>query len=221
MKQQRKEFIIQAHAAACSDWKTKIETEFPKMFKKDGVVAGKWYKSNGFLQEFQGKFGNGSVYGFKRGGSYSSALGFHEGDEHILATDKEVSKALTAEAVKRGFDRSDIKFKLIEGCVGELNERRITSAYQIVYQESEGELVLKTDGTLYTIFKNGIWAEIVEEKPVYEWQYLYNSKTLFGNVCTSGYYTSKKHLKETLGNNITPVYKVKESKRIRKINKTK
>ena len=176
MKQQRKEFIIQAHAAACSDWKAKIEKEFPKLFKKEKekLIVGKWYKSNGFLQEFQGKFGNNSVYGFKRDGSYSSALGFHEGDEHILATDKEVSKALTAEAVKRGFDRSDIKFKLIEGCVGELNKGRITSAYQIVYQASSNSLFSKTAGSLYTIFKNGIWADIIEqEKPVYEWQYSY------------------------------------------------
>ena len=44
MKESRKEFIKKAHSAACSEWKTNIEKEFPKLFKKDALVAGKWYK---------------------------------------------------------------------------------------------------------------------------------------------------------------------------------
>tara|TARA_R110000772_G_scaffold68118_3_gene150890 strand:+ start:970 stop:1632 length:663 start_codon:yes stop_codon:yes gene_type:complete len=220
MKQQRKEFIIQAHSAACSEWKQKIETEFPKLFKKDELIVGQWYKSNGFLRRFNGKYGNGSVYGFRKNGSYDQLLGFHREDTHLPATDKEVSEALIAEAVKRGFDRSDIKFKLIEGCVGEVNERGITSAYEIVYQASSNALVLKTAGSLYTIFKNGIWTEIVEEeKPVYEWQYSFIGTQVEGfkveKAVSSFYYTSKKEFIKRQGH-LTPIKKVKGSKRIRK-----
>lgn len=34
MKKSREEFIIEAHDAACSEWKKRIETEFPKLFEK-------------------------------------------------------------------------------------------------------------------------------------------------------------------------------------------
>lgn len=38
-----KEFIIEAHKAACSDWKKRIESEFPEAFPK-ALQLGKWYK---------------------------------------------------------------------------------------------------------------------------------------------------------------------------------
>ena len=38
MKKGRKDFIKKAHENACSEWKTKIEKEFPKLFK-EGVLA--------------------------------------------------------------------------------------------------------------------------------------------------------------------------------------
>ena len=44
MKTTRKEFIKRAHQSACSEWKEQIEKEFPKLFKKDELVVGKWYK---------------------------------------------------------------------------------------------------------------------------------------------------------------------------------
>jgi len=44
MKESRKDFIKKAHKNACSEWKTNIEKEFPKLFKKDALVVGKWYK---------------------------------------------------------------------------------------------------------------------------------------------------------------------------------
>jgi hypothetical protein len=215
MKQQRKEFIIQAHSAACSDWKTKIEKEFPKLFKKDQLIVGKWYKyddntANALMVWNDSK----ETYGFWSG-EYDENLSFFDEGDKVLATDKEVSKPLIKEAVKRGFDRSDINFKLIEGCVGELNEHRITSACEIVYQASSNALVLKTAGSLYTIFKNGVWAEIIKEKkPVYEWQYVYNS-TWYRNKTTLCHYTSKKEFILT-NQGSKPLHKVKESKRIRK-----
>ena len=46
MKESRKEFIKKAHSAACSEWKTNIEKEFPKLFKEDALEVGRWY--NGY-----------------------------------------------------------------------------------------------------------------------------------------------------------------------------
>jgi hypothetical protein len=205
MKQQRKEFIIQAHAAACSDWKTKIETEFPKMFKKDKLAVGKWYKSNGFLRKFEGKFGNSSVFGFKKDGSYYSSLGFHEEDEHILATDEEVSEALIEEAKRRGYKNGNYK------CISGLKTYEVKDSFFL----DQGELWMGKSGLSNQVFENGVWAEIIEEEnPVYEWQYIYNCP-FDGCSKSTGYYTSKKEFKRLVVT-LPPIKKVKESKRIRK-----
>lgn len=40
----RNEFILEAHKAACSEWKAKIEKEFPKLFPKTVFEVGEWYE---------------------------------------------------------------------------------------------------------------------------------------------------------------------------------
>tara|TARA_R110002153_G_scaffold51953_2_gene145845 strand:+ start:1055 stop:1594 length:540 start_codon:yes stop_codon:yes gene_type:complete len=162
MKESRKDFILELHLEAFPSRKTKIEKEFPKLFKNNGLVVGKWYKTDGFLQIFSGKFGNGCTYGFRRDGVYSASMGFHKNYTHYLATDKEVEQALIKEAKKRGF-KEGVNFKLIEGGVGMLNSTKITKDYEIVYEASRNRLVLERIGILYTILKEGVWATIVEE----------------------------------------------------------
>ena len=44
MKKSTKEFIKRAHESACSEWKTEIEKQWPKLFIKTGLEVGKWYK---------------------------------------------------------------------------------------------------------------------------------------------------------------------------------
>jgi hypothetical protein len=64
------------------------------------------------------------------------------------------------------------------------------------------------------IFKEGLWAEIIKEEPVYEWQYVfYNAAHRpFISIC---FYTSKKEfLKNT--HHLKPIQKIKDTKRIRK-----
>ena len=39
----RKEFIMQAHEAACSEWKKNIEKELPELFPAIKFEVGKWY----------------------------------------------------------------------------------------------------------------------------------------------------------------------------------
>lgn len=243
MKQQRKEFIKQAHSAACSEWKEKIETEFPKLFKKDELIVGKWYKHDEKAFNALMVWGDSEyTYGFWNG-EYKDNLCFRDAFNKVPATDKEVSEALIAEASKRGYKKG-VKFKLIEGVVGKLNESIITSAYEILYQASLNRLVLKSYNDLYTIFRDGVWAEIIEEpvnvlksdlelaalalkemsnafsewkeEPVYEWQYVYLKYGFpYEDIKSSGYYTSKKDFIKRQGH-LTPIKKVKESKRIRK-----
>ena len=163
MKESRKEFIKKAHSAACSEWKTNIEAEFPKLFKEDDLVVGDyWYKNDctlvlicdlGLNVKYipiyesieSNRFGYSGLVCFKR-----------------KATDEEVEQALIKEAKKRGF-KEGVNFKLIEGGVGMLNSTKITKDYEIVYEALRNRLVLERIGILYTILKDGVWATIVEE----------------------------------------------------------
>jgi hypothetical protein len=58
------------------------------------------------------------------------------------------------------------------------------------------------------------YLECKEKNPVYEWQYVHNS-ACYGDTKTVGYYTSKKEFVLT-NQGSKPLWKVKESKRIRK-----
>lgn len=46
MKKSRKEFIKVAHKEACDDWKSKIEKEFPELFKDDFKVGDYFYSTS-------------------------------------------------------------------------------------------------------------------------------------------------------------------------------
>ncbi len=47
MKQKRKDFIIAAHGAACTNWKEDIEKEFPKLFQKTWSIGQIFRLKNG------------------------------------------------------------------------------------------------------------------------------------------------------------------------------
>lgn len=107
MKKSRKEFIIEAHKAACSEWKTKIEKEFPKLFKKEGLQIGKWYKSKrtsciAFVQEVYSK--DFKAYGFDDEMRWTDSCKMWTNDfsSWELATEEEVFDALKKESIKRG-----------------------------------------------------------------------------------------------------------------------
>jgi hypothetical protein len=220
MKKQRKEFIKQAHSAACSEWKEKIETEFPKLFKKDELVVGKWYKyddvANWKVFITSNVPHNARGYGFNtvcQWMEYCNAGNSCELVGLIPATDKEVSEALIAEASKRGFKKGvTIKSQWINGSD---NTEKLTSDDVCINRNFQMSCWGKHG--YYTIFKNGIWAEIIEE-PVYEWQYSFSGHRVGGfkvEGVSSFYYTSKKEFIKRQSH-LTPIKKVKESKRIRK-----
>jgi len=171
MKESRKEFIKKAHSAACSEWKEKIEKEFPKLFKKDALEVGRWYKSRDNHGEYLMVWNNSEeTYGFW-GNEYRDDLSFYIISNKIPATDKEVEEALIKEAKKRGFFNIGNTFK---SCFDDNNEARTIGKYDsstdIGYYYDEVHNELRSNGlNTYEkfcsnplIYEKGKWATIVE-----------------------------------------------------------
>jgi hypothetical protein len=153
MKERTKDLIKELHECVNYNRSLEIEKEFPELFKEDALVVGKWYKTNGLLQKFLGKFGNDSTYGFRRNGVYSASMGFHNDDTHDLATDKEVEEALIKEAKKIGF-KEGVCFIPANGI-------------KVVKMASEDRWGFTSEGKLlfcnYSVFENGFWAIIIKQ----------------------------------------------------------
>ena len=167
MKDSRKEFIKKAHSAACSDWKTKIEKEFPKLFKEDALVVGKWYINIDGLKclHFVTKITDSKeyfAYGFSFSNEWKNNKGFGSVNDYTnknfrLATDKEVEEALIKEAKRRGFKEGvRIKSKWMPN----ISANKLNGKFMF---DNKFELCAATNGLMiYTIFQNGVWAEIVD-----------------------------------------------------------
>jgi hypothetical protein len=151
MKESRKDFIKQGHKAACSEWKEKIEKEFPKLFKRDALEVGKWYRDGDFLQCFTGEFGNKVSYGFNPCGDFSNSIGLNKEDKFTPATDEEVEEALIKEAIRRGFK---------EGCeyigIRDLTIQKATKNIDVWNCNSCIDM-----GFDY-VFLDGKWATVIE-----------------------------------------------------------
>lgn len=156
MKDSRKQFIKDGHKAACSEWKTKIEKEFPKLFKETELVVGKWYKYGvcGSLMPWN----NGeSTYGFFDGEYDSSWCFGRDVSTAIPATDKEVEDALIKEAKKRGF-KEGVKFYNISVHIEDDFNDTCTCCNDYRYHSDDPSLCLG-DGS---IFYKGKWATIIQ-----------------------------------------------------------
>ena len=149
MKESRKDFIKQAHEAACSQWKKNIEYEFPKLFKQDALLAGKWYKF-GHRNSLMVWNNQKNTYGFFDG-KYDTDWSFST-KKATLATDKEVGDALIKEAKKRGFKEGVQFIDVVDG------ELEVVDGNVYQYFPNIDSLTLNSD----RIYKNGKWAEIIE-----------------------------------------------------------
>ena len=163
MKQSRKEFIKRLFENASPIWKVQIEKEFPKLFKKDALQAGKWYKSDwGYKFCFNGEYDIDSDprgYGFSKIGDFlidnkTSKRGGWGKHNLTKATDREVKQALIKEAKRLGFK---------EGVVADLRNcgHGVSNAKIIEENYRYNGSWLSLDS--YIIFKKGKWATIVEE----------------------------------------------------------
>jgi hypothetical protein len=161
MKESRKEFIKKAHSAASNEWKKNIEKEFPKLFKKDDLVIGKWYKHyssriNYLVCSIDGM----NAYGFMNGNYYEDLLfGSQRLNEGcVSATDKEVEEALIKEAKRRGFKKG-VR-------VDRVNLSDDYNPNNELKEDTINTIELFSDGYLWVsnilIYDDGKWATIVE-----------------------------------------------------------
>lgn len=159
MKKSRKEFIIKGHAAACSEWKANIEKEFPKLFKKDELEVGKWYKettSNRMvcIREVSSII-NG--YGFGCEGWVSNEkMKYGLCTDWTPATDKEVETALIKEAKKRGF-KEGVSFD----CVRTNKKNCTLGSEEWEFEPLSVENSLSSVSSQW-IYEAGKWATIIE-----------------------------------------------------------
>ena len=160
------EQIKEAHNAACSQWKQKIEQWFPECFKQN-LEAGKWYKdtSNGiFMFCFSGKYASYSSesnnYGINAVGIWSEGLAIHEDIKYTPATTEEVESMLIKEAEKKGLIEGVKINKLDNYYYGVLNTMIIGKPKLELY----GDILVtqSTNGYNTALMKDGKWATIVE-----------------------------------------------------------
>lgn len=151
-----KEFIIEAHKAACSDWKNRIEKEFPEAFPK-GLEIGKWYVYDSSLLNFQGLNHKDLIlaYGFLEDKSWmeTSNCG-NDFKEWKEATHEEVESALIAEAKKRGYKKG------VRCVFGAVKNKRIISTNEIKWNPDWTDKGGLSMG-MSIIFTDGKWAEIL------------------------------------------------------------
>lgn len=159
MRTVSEEFIKQGHAAACSEWKKRIEQEFPDLFERE---LNKWYKLNGshaLMVYFTGKYGNDASYGFGMRGDFFSTIGAYRGDTFELATHEEVQSALIREAKSRGFVGVEIN------PVKDYNwtNQSLICSDIFSYDVFKNLLYVRdTSGYWQEVFKEGEWASVVE-----------------------------------------------------------
>lgn len=144
---------------------------FPKAFE---LELNRWYKSTEkgdeclfYLERIENHGLNRAVsYGFDMAMGWSDSIGrsldFFEQSTR-LATEEEVTEALTKEAVKRGFLKG-AKFKSIDY---NLNEK-LEIIGSIDFDIDNNDLHISTYSNLMwrSVFLNGEWAEIIKERTV-------------------------------------------------------
>ena len=145
------EFILQAYAAACTEWKEKIKKECPELFKEKSG----WYKitlkgSEKWLVFYD--YENEKRYGFNADGEW-----FGDGylvkihTSYYLAEEDEVKEALIQEAKKRGFK------------LGIKSSNSIYDSFVFKNNTINGEIQNCLFSTSGLIFDNGKWEEIIKE----------------------------------------------------------
>jgi len=144
-----------------NDGCTYVKEWFPEVFKTE-LEVGKWYTP---LNEYEGKaivfitnpLNKSNVgFGIDYKGIWENKYDISGGSGHRESTKQEVFEALKNEAVKRGYMGNHIS--LIEGFLGS-NSVELIGEY--VYESNKNRLVVDLYGCVYTVYKDGQWAEII------------------------------------------------------------
>lgn len=183
-----------------------LKWEFRLKNIKPELEVGKWYRdsrdeSNNILLSFKK---DNLCFGFDLSNNYGEYYLYDK--SHIMpATEKEVEEALIKEAKKRGFKEGvDVKWSSLDNVWRKLHG-------EFIYCPDLNTLFLGT----HSIFKDGEWAEIIEE-PVYEYQWLVEYKGREGKFVTGVYYTKPSEIIEKRCEGYKVYSRIEETKRIRK-----
>ena len=157
MKKSRKEFIKELYDGSFDGLKKRFEKEFPKLFKNNTLVVGRWYYSEGCLFNYQKK---SNIYGFFTDGGWNNGgWSWSLNDTNaILVPYKEVEQELIKEAEKRGYE--NVKINNLES-IGNMLLNNHSSISSNCYYYNVPENALWFMGRL--IFWNGKWAEKIKE----------------------------------------------------------
>jgi hypothetical protein len=182
----KKQFLLDGHKEACQSWKERIEKEAPELFEKleCKFKISDWIVSNsGHLYCISNNAKNVNVenisfgaYGFSLDGLWvnSAAPWSDNSSDWKKATEQEVEAALIKEAKKRGYMEAFSIKDLSFGGIIEVGCEKTFKPY------ASNDLWLNNANENVCIFREGKWAEIVEEKKPElvkgEWY-----KTLLGN----------------------------------------
>lgn len=165
--QVKKSFILEAHAAACQDLKSKIEKELPELFKMK-FKDGDWVTNDeiGWLHKI-GYDASGD-----KSDSFNLSLDYYNDPnakstvkKYRLATSSEIEKHLIALAEKKGFKEGVIieRSHLADNTVSVIIKSVNCGDPNWAYDSSQDRLRIMGN----TIYVNGKWAEIIEEPFVF------------------------------------------------------
>ena len=172
MKKSRKTFIKEGHSAACSEWKLKIEEEFPKLFKNNGLEVNKWYtRTDDGRLWFVTKIKNGCHYGygFDYNGNWADLSKDYNYGGFILniASDKEIKDRLMLEARDRGFEigaKFDVNSEFYGTSFGGDTGVNIVSKLEFNYVSHSNTLNVRcTNVGKMCVFRQGVWATVIED----------------------------------------------------------
>jgi hypothetical protein len=147
-----------------------LQKELKQLESTSVPVAGYWY--NGFrnyliyVSEVHKKSGYNRLlyYGFAPNWETNDYIANLEIEGSLKkANVTKIAYRLIKEAKNRGFDEG-VKFRYIQGqYVGDIIPKAIISNFEIAYQYDYNRLIINNGKHVLTIFKDGIWAEIVKE----------------------------------------------------------
>jgi len=150
-----KEQVLKLHNNEGSRY---VKEWFPEAFKKE-LEVGKWYSSDSFLIMYKGNERCISIS--KMTGDYDDN-NIHRMDMHIdcdykEATTQEVEAALICEAKKRGF-KDGVLFKSVEKNIDGIDIIKFGSISSDIFYGKN-----KLFNSRGYIFKDGIWAQIIDK----------------------------------------------------------
>ena len=161
-----KEFVLEAHKAACSTWKEKIEKEFPKLFEED-FKEGDWvtvkipnfYKWRDDTVRIS-RIDDYGYWSFNNMSYEKEEYTTNPKDVFRKATKEEIERHLIKEAEKRGLTDENLPF--IE-CLSGFGFKNRIGKSKYVYELTHDKLWL-CNGSEYDtcIYEKGKWAEKIE-----------------------------------------------------------